>query len=141
MASEADRSLTAVDYEHSPSLIALLGQLGASLVVSTYQAGKVITVGVHEQKAQIRFYHFEQAMGVARTPAGLVVGSRRQVWTLAGLPDLGPRVAPAGTFDIAFLTRQSHYTGPVMGHEMAAGKPALVHQHLVQLPLRPAPGL
>ena len=122
MATDADPSLTAVDYEHSPSLTGLLGQLGASLVISTYQAGKVITVGVHQQKADIRFYHFEQAMGVARTPTGLAVGSRRQVWTLAGLPDLGPRVAPAGKYDIAFLTRQSHYTGPVMGHEMAWGR-------------------
>jgi uncharacterized protein (TIGR03032 family) len=122
MAADADRTLTAVDYEHSPSLTALLGQLGASLVVSTYQAGKVITVGVHQQKADIRFYHFEQAMGVARTPTGLAVGSRRQIWTLAGHPDLGPRVAPANKYDIALLTRQSHYTGPVMGHEMGWGK-------------------
>ena len=121
MPPDADSTLTAVDYEHSPSLTRLLGQLGASLVISTYQAGKVITVGVHRQKADIHFYHFEQAMGIARTPAGLAVGSRRQVWTLAGMPDLGPKVGPAGTYDIAFLTRQSHYTGPVMGHEMAWG--------------------
>ena len=96
MSADADRTLTAVDYEHSPSLTAILGQLGASLVISTYQAGKVITVGVHERKADIRFYHFEQAMVIARTPTGLAVGSRRQIWTLAGHPDLGPRVAPAG---------------------------------------------
>lgn len=123
MASDtAAPNLTPVNYEHSPDFIALLDKLGISLLVSTYQAGKVISVGSHNQKADIHFYHFDQAMGLARTPTGLMIGSRRQVWSLVGAPDVAKKVAPAGKYDVAFLTRQSYYTGPVMGHEMAWGK-------------------
>lgn len=40
--------LTPVNFEHSNGLVPLLNQLGISLIISTYQAGKVITVGAHE---------------------------------------------------------------------------------------------
>lgn len=111
---------TQVDYDFSTNLPALLDRIGASLVVSTYQAGKVFTVGTREGRLVIRFHHFEQAMGIARLPTGLAVGTKRQVWTLlAGPPELARRVKPAGTHDVALLTRSSHFTGPVMGHDLA----------------------
>jgi uncharacterized protein (TIGR03032 family) len=114
------RTATAVDYEHSANLPAVLDRLDMSLVVSTYQVGKVFTVGVHAGRLVIKFHHFEQAMGIARTPVGLAVGTKRQIWMLpAAPPDLARRVAPAGTHDIAFLARQAHFTGPVMGHDLA----------------------
>jgi uncharacterized protein (TIGR03032 family) len=114
------RSQTAVTYAYSTNLPGLLDRLGASLVVSTYQAGKVFTVGVHDSKIVIRFHHFEQAMGVARTPMGLAIGTKRQIWMLpAGPPDLARRVKPEGQHDVAFLARQAHFTGPIMGHDLA----------------------
>lgn len=110
---------TAVAYAHSPNFTALLAEAGLSLLISTYQAGKVIAVGTHEGALVVRFHHFEQAMGMARTPTGLAIGTKRQIWFLNGRPDLAPRIAPAGHYDVAFLTQHAHYTGPIMGHEMA----------------------
>jgi len=81
--SERDRSATAVDFEHSVSLPILLERVGVSLVVSTYQAGKIFTVGVCGSKLVVRFHHVEQAMGITRTPTGLAIGTKRQIWPLA----------------------------------------------------------
>ncbi len=109
-----------VSYEHSTSLPSLLDRIGAALIVSTYQAGKVFTVGVHESKFVIQFHHFEQAMGIARTPTGLAVGTKRQIWMLpAAPPELARRVKPEGSHDVAFLARHAHFTGPIMGHDLA----------------------
>jgi hypothetical protein len=47
-ATPRQRPQTAVSYEHSTNLPALLDRIGAALVVSTYQAGKVFTIGAHE---------------------------------------------------------------------------------------------
>jgi len=59
-------------------------------------------------------------MGIARTPTGLAIGSKRQVWMLrAAPPELADRIRPAGTHDVAFLARQAHFTGPVLGHDLA----------------------
>jgi len=113
-------SATAIDYEYSTNLPALLQAVDASLVVSTYQAGKVFTVGVHEQALRIRFHHFEQAMGIARTPTGLAIATKRQVWMLpAAPPGLAARVSPPGTHDVAFLAREAQFTGPIMAHDLA----------------------
>ena len=111
--------LTPVRFEHSRQFVPLLERLGGSLLISTYQAGKVISVGTHGGGLDIRFHHFDQAMGLARTPKGIAVGAKRQIWFLSGAPELAPKIAPAGKHDLALLTRQAHYTGPVMGHEMA----------------------
>ena len=114
------RQETPIHYEHSRGLPALLDNLGAALVVSTYQAGKVFTVGVHAGKLAIRFHHFEQAMGLARTPTGLMIGTKRQIWNLpAAPPELAECVQPEGTHDICFLARDAHFTGPTLGHDLA----------------------
>ena len=39
-----------VRHEYTPSLPPLLSRLGISLLVSTYQAGKVVAVGVADEK-------------------------------------------------------------------------------------------
>jgi uncharacterized protein (TIGR03032 family) len=108
----------AVHYEHTPNLAGLLAQLGVSLLVSTYQAGKVLTVGVHRDVPAFAFYNFEQVMGLAPHPRRLAVGARRQVWFLQAAPELAPRVEPAGSYDACYLTRSCHFTGPIHVHEM-----------------------
>jgi uncharacterized protein (TIGR03032 family) len=115
----AGPGLTAVNYEHTGNFAAVLEQLGVSLLVSTYQAGKLVVVGTHQGAVRFSFHNFEQAMGVAVSPARLAVGARRQVWFLHAAHALGPRVEPAGQFDSCFLTRAAHYTGEIHGHEMA----------------------
>ena len=108
-----------VRYEHSPGLTNILTGLGLSLIITTYQAGRVITVGVHDNRIQIRFTYVPQAMGLTRTPSGLAIGSFNGVWTLPASLDIAPNLSPAGCHDIAFLARSFHQTGPVLGHDLA----------------------
>jgi uncharacterized protein (TIGR03032 family) len=109
-----------VRYEHSRNLAPLLAHLGTSLVVSTYQAGKLVVVGVDPQGAlALSFHNFERAMGVAVRPDRLAVGTHTQVWFLRSAPDIAPRLGPAGRHDACFLARSSHMTGDIHVHEMA----------------------
>ncbi len=108
-----------VRHEYSRTLPPLLSQLGVSLLVSTYQAGKVVAVGVQQSELTLSYHNFERAMGLAVTPDGLAVGARAQVWFLQSTPDLAAQVAPAGRHDACFLTRSSHFTGEVQAHELA----------------------
>jgi hypothetical protein len=108
-----------VRHEYSSALPPLLSQLGVSLLVSTYQAGKVVAVGVHQGELTLSYHNFERAMGPAVTPDGLAVGARAQVWFLQSTPELAGQVGPAGRHDGSFLTRSSHFTGEVQAHELA----------------------
>src|SRR5262245_40128367 len=108
-----------VRHEYTHSLPPLLSQLGISLLVSTYQAGKVVAVGVAAGELTLAYHNFERAMGMAVTPDGLAVAARAQVWFLHAAPDLAARVEPVGRHDALFLTRSSHFTGEVQAHELA----------------------
>jgi uncharacterized protein (TIGR03032 family) len=96
-----------------------LSQLGVSLLVSTYQAGKVVAVGVAAGELTLSYHNFERAMGLAVKTDAIAVAARAQVWLLHAAPDLAPRVEPAGRHDACYLTRASHFTGVIQAHELA----------------------
>src|SRR5215467_12870866 len=93
-----------VRHEYTPTLPSLLSQLGVSLLVSTYQAGKVVAVGVAGEKLTVGYHNFERAMGLAVKADTIAVGARAQVWFLRSAPDLACRIEPAGRHDACFLT-------------------------------------
>ena len=115
----AEHPTREVRHEYSRNFPALLEQLNVSLVVSTYQAGKVVVVGQHEGQLSLAYHNFERAMGLAFKRGVLAVGARSQVWLLRGRPDLAPQVEPLGRHDACFLTRSSQFTGEIQAHELA----------------------
>jgi uncharacterized protein (TIGR03032 family) len=108
-----------VRYEHSQSLPAMLERLELSVLLTTYQAGRVVSVGSHRGELRLGFSRFDQAMGLTRTATGIAVGSRDAIWTLPASREIAPRIKPEGEHDIAFLARSCHHTGPLMGHDLA----------------------
>jgi uncharacterized protein (TIGR03032 family) len=109
----------AIRHEYSPALPALLSQLGVSLLVSTYQAGKIAAVGVAAGELTLSYHNFERAMGLAVNRDSIAVAARAQVWRLHAAHDLAARVEPSGRHDACFLTRSSHFTGEIQAHELA----------------------
>ena len=105
-----------IRHEYTRSLPPLLSQLGVSLLVSTYQAGKVVVVGIADGELALSYHNFEHAMGLAVKPESIAVASRAQVWFLRAAPDLADRVEPAGWYDACFLTRSSLFTGEIQAH-------------------------
>jgi hypothetical protein len=119
--ANADLQPVAVSYEHSQSLPALLDQLGLSVLISTYQAGRVVSVGSHRGELLLGFAHFDQAMGLTPTATGVAVGCNDAIWTLPANREIASRIKPEGEHDIALLSRTCHHSGPVMGHDLAWG--------------------
>jgi uncharacterized protein (TIGR03032 family) len=115
----SDEHTREVRHEYTHSLPPLLSRLGVSLLVSTYQAGKVAIVGVADDELTLSYHNFERAMGLAVKPDALAVAARAQIWLLQGAHDLAARVEPTGQHDACFLTRSSHFTGEIQAHEMA----------------------
>ena len=108
-----------VRYEYSRGLPALLERLELSVLLSTYQAGRLVRVGSHLGELRLGFSRFDQAMGLCRTPTGIAVGTRDAIWTLPANREIAPQIQPQGEHDIAFLARSCHHTGPLMGHDLA----------------------
>jgi len=121
MTTATDSATRQVSYNFSPGLPELLGQLGASLLITTYQANKLVVVGSHAGALTVSFHNFERIMGLALAGPRLAIGTRRETWLLLNAPELAPRVGTPGTHDACFLTRACRYTGDIQGHEMAFG--------------------
>ena len=108
-----------VRYEHTLGLPALLEQLELWVLLSTYQAGRVVSVGSHRGELRLGFSRFDQAMGLTRTASGIAVGTRDAIWSLAANREIAAHIQPEGEHDIAFLARSCHHSGPLMGHDLA----------------------
>ena len=115
-----------VRYVYSNNWVPLLTQLGASLLLSTYQAGKLVVIGVHNGQLQLSFHNFEQAMGVAVGPTQIAVGGKDWIYFLKNAPELASRVGVPNTHDACFLTRGAHYTSEIAVHELVWGQQQLV---------------
>jgi len=108
-----------VEYEYSRNLPGLIEELQLAIVISTYQAGRLVSVGSAAGELQVGFSHFPQAMGLSRTPTGLAVCSQNRVWSLEANQAIAASIQPERQHDIAFLARSCQLTGPVMAHELA----------------------
>lgn len=106
-------------YTQTDSFVALLNQLGASLLVTTYQANKLLVARAAGRGLSMLVRTFERPMGLAVDGQRLNIGARNQVWFLRNAPDIAPRVEPAKTHDACFLPRSSHVTGDIAIHELA----------------------
>src|SRR5437879_3043352 len=104
---------------HTSNFPALLRQIGASLLVTTYQAGKLVMVRDEGDHLNTHFRAFQSPMGLALADGGtkLAIGTTLQVWEFRDVPSVARRLEPAGRHDACFLPRRSHITGNVLIHE------------------------
>jgi uncharacterized protein (TIGR03032 family) len=101
------------------SLPAALRQLGSSLLISTYQSGRVVLVRAEGESLNTHFRSFPSPMGLALGPRYLAIGTARHVWEYRNVPAAARRLQPAGRHDACFLPRACHVTGDIRIHDMA----------------------
>jgi len=104
---------------HTESFPALLRQCGVSILVSTYQAGKVIALRADGDLLNTHFRGFNKPMGLAADGGRLAIGTALEIWEFHNVPAVAGKLEPAGRCDAAFLPRGSHTTGNIQIHEMA----------------------
>ncbi len=104
---------------HTSNLPALFDRLKISLVVSTYQAGKVILVRNDQGALNTHFRTFSKPMGLAADHARLTIGGTNTVWYYRNMPAVAPKLEPAGKHDACYLPRRIHVTGDIDIHELA----------------------
>ena len=106
-------------YTQSESFVTLLNELGASLLVSTYQANKLLAVRASGNGLSTLVRTFDRPMGLAVEGSRLALGCRDQVWVFQDAPDIASLVEPAGQHDGCFLPRFAYVTGDMCVHELA----------------------
>lgn len=114
-----------VRFEYSADFPEVLSRLNISLLVSTYQAGKLAVIGTRDGQATFEFHNLDQPMGIAVGQRRVALGSRRQIYFLHSAKDLAPTLEPQGTHDACWVTRSSFFTGKIHAHELTWGTEGL----------------
>jgi uncharacterized protein (TIGR03032 family) len=104
---------------HTSNFSAILQELGISILVTTYQAGKLVMLRPDGERLNTHFRGFSRPMGLAVSGDRLAIGTSLEIWEYHNAPALARRLEPAGSHDACFLPRSSVCTGDVQIHEMA----------------------
>jgi uncharacterized protein (TIGR03032 family) len=104
---------------HTDNFSAILEELGDSLLVTTYQAGKLVVLRPDGARLNTHFRGFNKPMGLAVDGDRLAIGTSVEIWEYHNAPAVARQLEPAGTHDACFLPRSSVCTGDIQIHEMA----------------------
>ncbi len=103
--------------QYTSTIPQLLTQLGISLMITTYQAGRVVIARVDEPgKLNTHFRTFPAPMGLALEGDKLAIGTKQQIWTLRNQPDHGQTID--ARVDAYYVPRMQHVTGDIRVHEI-----------------------
>jgi uncharacterized protein (TIGR03032 family) len=110
-----------IDYQVTPSFVALLEQLGCSLAITNYQSSTVMTFSsLGDGRPVQMFAPFPAAMGLACDGDRLAVAARTEVIVLSNIRKLAPSLPKfPGVFDGYLVPRVRYTVGDCSLHDMA----------------------
>ena len=110
-----------VECDASPDFSAWISQAQGSLVVSTYQAGKVAMIGWDGRQTTLLMREFDKPLGLAVDHGRLALATRYDVtlFANAGLLAHDFLEQEPGRYDALYLPRASFHTGDLNTHDVA----------------------
>ena len=110
---------------HTNTFPELLDQAMASVLVTTYQAGKLVVLRNDRGVLNTHFRNLMKPMGLAITGGRLAVGCSIDIWEFHNVPAVCPKLDESDDYqetefkhDACFMPRRSHTTGDIQIHEM-----------------------
>jgi hypothetical protein len=105
--------------KHTSNFPGLLEQLGISVLVTTYQAGKLVVLRSAGSSINTHFRDMPRPMGMAADATRLAVGVAQEIRQFRNMAPVCRRLEPPGKHDACYLARAAHLTGDIDIHEMA----------------------
>ena len=105
---------------YTPAMAELIARLDCSLMLSTYQAGKVICLSSDGERITQLPRTFDTPMGLALNGQSLAIACKNEIVVLADSPELAhsyPR--NPGCYDSLYVPRSTYYTGQLALHDLA----------------------
>ncbi len=111
---------------HTSNLPQIFAEGNFSVLVTTYQAGKLVVLRNDGGVLNTHFRNFLKPMGLAVQGGKMAVGCSIDIWEFHNVPAVCPKLDESEEYkeksvqhDACFLPRRSHTTGDVQIHEMA----------------------
>jgi hypothetical protein len=85
-----------------------LEHFGISVLVTTYQAGRLVLLRVNRGVVNTHFRSFPKPMGLAVHGNRLAISTALEVWEYHNVPEVAAKLEPAGKNDACILPRTGH---------------------------------
>ena len=105
---------------HSPTFSQLLHDLGCTLAITTYQAGKLIFISAPDPDKLVQLPRsFEKPMGIAVKENAIGLATRQEVVVLRDASRMAAKYPKQpGTYDALYLPRAVYFTGELDIHDL-----------------------
>ena len=119
-ARAAERRAGPMSSRATTSFGELLAGLGSSLLISTYQADKLVAVRRAGGSVNTHFRTLQRPMGIAHRDGRLAIGCGSAVVEYRNLPEVAARLERAPlAHDACFVPQRSRTTGDIAVHDLA----------------------
>ena len=110
-----------INFNYSVNLIEILKQLKSTIVMSTYQSGKLMLIGQHQNTLDIKYKNFPRPMGLCFKDGKLWAGLGHGIWQFHNFKDAYKKES----YDACYMPANIHFTGDIDIHEMEFSKDKL----------------
>ncbi len=107
-----------IDFTYSVNIVELLKQLKVTIVMSTYQSGKIMLMGAHNNAFDIRYKEFPRPMGMYAKGGKLWAGLGHGIYQFANFTGVASTLEDGKTYDACYLPQSIHFTADIDIHEM-----------------------
>lgn len=104
---------------HTTNFPDLLRRLRGCLLVSTYQAGKLVILRPDGPSINTHFRSFNRPMGMVADRNHLVLGARMEIARFRNVPAVASKLQDPPRHDAVYMARGGHITGAIDIHELA----------------------
>lgn len=127
MDSTSSQAMAPFTCVFSPQVPELLSTLNATLVLSTYQAGKLVLISaLNDQKLNVLPRTFQKAMGISIHGHKMAVATKDEIIKLVNVPQLATHYPnQPGKYTSLYVPRATYYTGQVDMHDLDFGEEGL----------------
>ena len=113
---------------YTPSIPELMNQLGISLALTTYQAGKMVILSAPTPEKLVQLpRNFDKAMGIAVGNDMLAVASKSEISVFRNSSGLATEYPDQpNTYDNLYIPRATYYTGSIDAHDLVFSNAGLL---------------
>jgi len=97
-----------------------ISEAGGSLLLTTYQAGKMAAIGWDGRQVTLLMREFDKPLGLAIQGSQVALATRYDLWKLANAPLLAHDYLQdqPGRYDALYLPRATYHTGDLNTHDV-----------------------
>ncbi len=106
-----------ISFNYPDSLVSMLAKSGITILVSTYQSGKIMVIGQDCGQLDIRYSDFPRPMGMTAQGNHLWAGMGHGIWHFHNFASAASQVDK--DYTACYLPMDIHFTGDIDIHEMA----------------------